>query len=89
MTSGVQTDHLMICYCIYEGHLTRFPCFNGPGQYYGIRWNTAILFEEDIGAYFPIEKRQILNPCITPKEKGIHESTFQNLTCKGQIFEGI
>ena len=71
MISGVQADHLMICYCIYEGHLTRFPCFNGTGQYYRTRWNTAILFEEDIfGAYFPIEKRQILIPCITIRKKG-------------------
>ena len=36
-----------------------------------MRWNTAILFEEDIfGAYFPIEKRQILIPCITIRKKG-------------------
>ena len=70
MIFGVQIDHLMICYCIHEGHLTRFPCFNGPWQYYRIRWNIVIIFEEDIfGAFFPLEKRQILNPRITTREE--------------------
>ena len=87
MISGVQTDHLMICYCIYEGHLTRFPCFNGPRQYYQTRWITAI-HRGHILCLFSDRKTSNIETLYYHREKGIHGSTFQNLTFRGQIFWG-
>ena len=81
MVSEVQKKHLVLYYCIYEGHLTRFPCLNYKWQYYLIRWN--IVHEEDIfGTYFSTGKRQILNidqPVLPPEGRRNSQDNFPKL----------